>query len=100
MRWPEGPPHLALSPPYFVVCFVCFVFSFPFFALIEKTCFPLESAFSVFECLPLFLLCLFGLPLFQFFFFSLSIYLTYFSFFFPSCISVLFCFGLLLLSLS
>ena len=31
VRWPEGPPHLALSPPYFI-CF-CFLplFSFLFF---------------------------------------------------------------------
>ena len=30
MRWPEGPPHLALNPPYFSsVSFFCF-FSFCF----------------------------------------------------------------------
>ena len=36
MRWPKGPPHLALNPPYFFFCFflfcffllVCFLFSF------------------------------------------------------------------------
>ena len=27
VRWPEGPPHLALNPPYFI----CFVFFFCFF---------------------------------------------------------------------
>ena len=27
VRWPEGPPHLALNPPYFI----CFVFLFLFF---------------------------------------------------------------------
>ena len=30
MRWPKGPPHLALNPPYFFVfvffVFFCFVF--------------------------------------------------------------------------
>ena len=32
MRWPEGPPHLALNPPYLFFCF-CFVFVlFCFFA--------------------------------------------------------------------
>ena len=38
VRWPEGPPRLALNPPFFVF-FVCFVFFWgggcfllPFFA--------------------------------------------------------------------
>ena len=42
VRWPKGPPHLALNPPYLFVFFVafCFLFgSFPFFALIEKSLF-------------------------------------------------------------
>ena len=30
MRWPEGPPHLALNPPYFFFCF-CFFFVLLFF---------------------------------------------------------------------
>ena len=31
VRWPKGPPHLALNPPY-VICFLfCFVFLFLFF---------------------------------------------------------------------
>ena len=32
MRWPKGPPHLALSPPYLFVfvCFVCLVCFFVF----------------------------------------------------------------------
>ena len=32
VRWPKGPPHLALNPPYlFLFCFfVLFVFSFAF----------------------------------------------------------------------
>ena len=29
VRWPEGPPHLALNPPYLLFVFFC---SFPFFA--------------------------------------------------------------------
>ena len=28
VRWPKGPPHLALNPPYFI----CFVFLFLFFS--------------------------------------------------------------------
>ena len=35
VRWPKGPPHLALNPPFFV-----FVFGFPFFAFNRKTSFP------------------------------------------------------------
>ena len=30
MRWPKGPPHLALNPPYFFFCF-CFLFFVLFF---------------------------------------------------------------------
>ena len=37
VRWPEGPPHLALNPPYFIcfcfLFFLCFVFFFVFFFL-------------------------------------------------------------------
>ena len=41
VRWPKGPPHLALNPPYFLfvfmfLCFFCFAFCF----FIEKSCFP------------------------------------------------------------
>ena len=50
VRWPEGPPHLALNPPYFYVLFsllfVCF-FSFPFFAF--------TSTLSLFGGFPVFL---------------------------------------------
>ena len=28
MRWPEGPPHLALNPPYLLLVFCCFLFLF------------------------------------------------------------------------
>ena len=31
VRWPEGPPHLALNPPYFI-CFCFFGFSFVLFS--------------------------------------------------------------------
>ena len=30
VRWPKGPPHLALNPPYFFFCF-CFLFFVLFF---------------------------------------------------------------------
>ena len=63
VRWPEGPPHLALNPPYLFFCvlffvFVCFcffclfvlfvlfflvVFSFLSLLLSEKTVFPLKQ---------------------------------------------------------
>ena len=37
VRWPKGPPHLALNPPHFIYfCFFCFLV----FALLEKTCSP------------------------------------------------------------
>ena len=40
VRWPEGPPHLALNPPY-LFFFDCFLGgSFPFFAFNRKTLFP------------------------------------------------------------
>ena len=32
VRWPKGPPHLALNPPYFIFFVVCYVFGFPVFA--------------------------------------------------------------------
>ena len=31
VRWPKGPPHLALDPPYFLLFVLCF--GFPVFAL-------------------------------------------------------------------
>ena len=31
VRWPEGPPHLALNPPYLFFCFCLFVFLFVVF---------------------------------------------------------------------
>ena len=43
VRWPKGPPHLTLNPPYFI-CFCCFsfvLFSFLFFFVF--VCFCLEG---------------------------------------------------------
>ena len=34
VRWPKGPPHLALNPPYFLFVF-CFWFLFFFFAFLS-----------------------------------------------------------------
>ena len=38
VRWPKGPPHLALNPPFslFFVCLFFFCFCFPFFVLNRK----------------------------------------------------------------
>ena len=47
VRWPEGPPHLALNPPYCFFGFFCFL-AFPFFAFNRKTVFPLEWALFVY----------------------------------------------------
>ena len=33
VRWPEGPPHLALSPPYYI-CLLFFWFSFVLFSFL------------------------------------------------------------------
>ena len=40
MRWPGGPPHLALNPPYLFFCYLFFVVSvvfvvFVFFVFLE-----------------------------------------------------------------
>ena len=87
VRWPEGPPHLALNPPYcfFLFCFFVFVFFvffvfcffFCFFSLLlsEKTVFPLKKGnfcllLSVSLC---FSWAFFGLPLVQFLFLWLSL---------------------------
>ena len=34
--WPKGPPHLALNPPYFYLCFFVFFPCFPFFVFNRK----------------------------------------------------------------
>ena len=38
VRWPEGPPHLALNPPYFLVFVFCLLFLF-FFVVFFFFCF-------------------------------------------------------------
>ena len=97
---PEGPPHLALNPPYLFL-FFWGVFVFDFFVNAKKNLvFPLEKVifclFSVF----LFLspLAFFDLPLFLFLFLCLSLF--FFSFFIPSCLCFLLSFGSLFGSLS
>ena len=88
MRWPKGPPHLALSFPSFF-----FVFFFLFLSLLcntKKPCFPLEKGiFCLFLSVSLcFSLAYFGLHLFQFFFLCLSLLLVLF----PSFLSFVFAF--------
>ena len=48
VRWPKGPPHLALNPPYFLFFFV-FLFGFPDFDFNRKTLFspPKKAIFVV-----------------------------------------------------
>ena len=50
VRWPEGPPHLALNPPYWFCLFVClfFLVVFSFLSLLlseKKPIFPIKKAF-------------------------------------------------------
>ena len=99
VRWPEGPPHLALNPPYLFIYLFIYLFlflflffcSFPFFAFEwQKTLFfpPKKGHFCLFSVF-LFLSAstFFGLPLVQFLFFclslSLSLSLLFCSFFLP-----------------
>ena len=83
VRWPEGPPHLALNPPYLFFCVfvVVFLLLFPLSfrcILIQISVFPLEKGiFCLFLSLSLcFSLALFGLTLFQFLFLCLSLSLS------------------------
>ena len=97
VRWPKGPPHLALNPPYFLFVFffvVCF-FAFLSLLVIEKKLFlPLKKAILCvcFLCLPLFLFSLFwASPVFTFSFFvslSLSLSLPLSCYFLSSFLSV------------
>ena len=101
VRWPKGPPHLALNPPYFVFVFVFFCFCFFFFAFLslflidKKNCFPLKKGhfclfFSVSHC---FSLAFFGPPpILPFLFLCLSLVL----FFRPSFLFFIFSFWFLL----
>ena len=104
VRWPKGPPHLALNPPYFI-CFSFFVVFYPclpfFVSVNRKTCFfPQKGHFGfLFECLPLFLFSLFwASSFFHFLFLCLSLVLFFLpSFLFlisvsGSCFLFLFCF--------
>ena len=92
MRWPEGPPHLALNPPYFwffVLLFFCFFWAFPFLTFNrKKPVFPPRKGhfLFIFESPPLFLLSLFWPPPFSV---SLSLSLS------CSCLSFLLLFFLL-----
>ena len=92
VRWPKGPPHLALNPPYllFFVFFGLLLFlSFLCLVIQKKPCFaPRKGHFLfIFECLPLSLLSFFGAPPFSI---SLSLslssscpcFLSFLSFFF------------------
>ena len=89
VRWPKGPPHLALNPP-FIIIIILFFSCFPFFVLNRKTLFlPLTRQFLfIYLCFPLFLFRLFWPP--PFFPFSFFVYLLLFSFFLPFCFSFLF----------
>ena len=94
VRWPEGPPHLALNPPYLFFLFVFFWFSFFFLVhflslfLIEKPCFPPKKGHLLFflSVSLSFSLAFFRLPLFHFLFLCLSVFL----FFLPSVLSFFF----------
>ena len=92
VRWPKGPPHLALNPPYFL--FVFYWFLFFFIAFLFCFCTRQTNLFSpkkghflfIFQCLPLFLFSLFGASPISFPF-SFFVSLLLFSFFLPSCFS-------------
>ena len=87
VRWPEGPPHLALNPPYLLFFVFFFFFSLSLFFIQKKPFFSLENCiFCLFLRVSLcFPLAFFGLP-----FFNFSVTLLFFSFFLPSCLY--FCF--------
>ena len=102
VRWPKGPPHLALNPPYLfflffgfwffsLLCFLCFLID-------KKPVFPLEKGIFCLFSMFLFLspLTFFGLPLFLFPFLCLSVAL----FFLPSFLSFFFAFFLFLVFVS
>ena len=76
VRWPKGPPHLALIPPYFFLffVFVFFFFVFPSLFLIEEMLSPIKKGifvhYSVFPFVSF--QPLWGLLVFHFLFFCLS----------------------------
>ena len=85
VRWPKGPPHLALNPPYLLFIFFLF-FVLPFLSLLcntqKKPCYPPRKGhfLFIFECLPLFLLTFFWPPPFQCFFLVSLFFLSFFPF--------------------
>ena len=86
MRWPEGPPHLALDPPYLFVClFVLFFCHFSLLLTATKHLFSLKKAFFVYFWASPFVSPepFFGLSLVQFLFFCFSLLLVFLS----SCLS-------------
>ena len=129
VRWPEGPPHLALNPPSFFVffgLFVCLFFfgelkgqvrwpygfflalSFMFFSFFPVLCFLSEKK-PVFPlkkghfCLFLSVSLCFSWAFFGLplvKFLFLCLSLLFFSFFLPSCLSFLLSFGSFFFSLS
>ena len=93
VRWPKGPPHLALNPPYFLFVFLLFFSCFCFFVFLKnrkKLVFPLKRAFLllILLCFPLFIFSLFGASSFLTFSFLVSLLL--FSCFLPFCFSFLY----------
>ena len=89
VRWPKGPPHLALNPPYLFLLFFLFCFFCFFGCLIhKKPCFSPRKGHFLFIFSVSFLspLAFLGLPLFVFlflclsFFFFLSFFLLVFVF--------------------
>ena len=89
VRWPEGPPHLALNPPYLFLLFL--LFCFLFFFNTKKTLFsPRKGHFLfIFSVSLSFSLSLFWPPSFSV---SLSLSLSFLLFFLSSFLSFLFAF--------
>ena len=78
MRWPKGPPHLALNPPYLFLLF----FVFWLFNTKKNLVFPLEKGISCLFSVFLFLSPLaFLASLFLCFSFSVSLFSSFLSFF-------------------
>ena len=95
MRWPEGPPHLALNPPYLFLlfllfCFLLFVLFFVFFSYKKNLVFPRNGhCLFIFSVSLSFSLSLFWPPSFSV---SLCLSLSFLLFFLSSFLSFLFAF--------
>ena len=107
VRWPKGPPHLALNPPYFICflffCFFFFCVSLSLLLLEKKPVFPpKQGIFVYFFCVSLcFSLALFHFLLFLSLSLSLSLALSLsLSLFVSLSLSVLFLFPSFLLFIS